>query len=535
MYPYLLHLLIESRARRCEDAVAVVCKSDRLSYGQLSDLQRRFACALVRAGTQRGDRVAVLLSKSFEFVASTFGAAYAGAAFVPVNPVLKPPQVGHILRDSGARVVVVSPERLGLLRGELACCPDLRHVVVVGAGGDPLPELEGCVVSRWDAFLAVAGGVDHGVMRTITDDDMVAIFYTSGSTGKPKGVILSHRSMVTGAASVASYLGNRDDDRILAVLPLAFDAGFSQLTTAFHAGARVVLLDYLLPHEVVRVVASERITGLTAVPPLYAQLAAIEWPAGGADQLRYFASTGGRMPREILGRIRARAPAAKPFLMYGLTEAFRSTFLPPDQVDLRPDSIGKAIPNQEILVLDAEGRQCPPEQPGELVHRGSTVAIGYWGDEALTWERFRPIESRVDGIIRTEIAVFSGDIVKRDAEGYLYFVGRRDDMIKSSGYRISPTEVEEAAYDSGLVVEVAAIGVEHPTLGQSVVLVAVPAEGSGCSEASLIAHCREHLLAYMVPSTVKLMTQPLPRNPNGKIDRRHLVESWQSIGSEVLS
>jgi acyl-CoA ligase (AMP-forming) (exosortase A-associated) len=284
-------------------------------------------------------------------------------------------------------------------------------------------------------------------LHACIDSDVAAILYTSGSTGRPKGVVLSHRNLVAGATSVASYLHNNADDTLLAVLPLSFDAGFSQLTTAFLVGARVVLLNYLLPRDVLQAMVRERVTGLTAVPPLYLQLVGLTWPESIADHLRYFANTGGRMPRETLDQLRARVPAAKPYLMYGLTEAFRSTYLPPEEVDRRPDSIGKAIPNAEILVLRDDGSPCEVDEPGELVHRGALVGMGYWNDIEKTAERYKPLPvhapGREAGLVLPEIAVFSGDTVRQDEDGFLYFIGRRDEMMKTSGYRVSPTEVEE--------------------------------------------------------------------------------------------
>jgi acyl-CoA synthetase (AMP-forming)/AMP-acid ligase II len=275
----------------------------------------------------------------------------------------------------------------------------------------------------------------------------------------------------------------------------------------------------------------ERVTGLTAVPPLYIQLAALEWPAALNEHLRYFANTGGRMPRETLALLRARAPAAQPFLMYGLTEAFRSTYLPPEEVDRRPDSIGKAIPNAEILVLREDGTECAPGEPGELVHRGALVGLGYWNDPAKTAERYKPLPAgvagREGGLPLAEIAVFSGDTVTRDDEGFLYFVGRRDEMIKTSGYRVSPTEVEEVLYATRRVGECAAFGVEHPVLGQAIRVVATAAPGAQALDtAALLAECRQRMPAYMVPAGVELVPGPLPRNPNGKIDRKALAAAW---------
>jgi acyl-CoA synthetase (AMP-forming)/AMP-acid ligase II len=293
-----------------------------------------------------------------------------------------------------------------------------------------------------------------------------------GASGKPKGVVLSHRKMVAGAKSVASYLDNRPADTLLAALPLSFDAGFSQLTTAFHVGARVVLLNYLLPRDVLKALEREKVTGLTAVPPLYIQLSQLEWPTTITEHLRYFANTGGRMPRETLAALRSRLPRSQPFLMYGLTEAFRSTFLPPEEVDRRPDSIGKAIPNAEILVLREDGSPCAANEPGELVHRGALVGMGYWNDPEKTAERYKPLPAhapgREPGLVLPEIAVFSGDTVRCDEEGFLYFIGRRDEMMKTSGYRVSPTEVEEILYATKLVGECVAFGVDHPSLGQAI-------------------------------------------------------------------
>jgi len=350
---------------------------------------------------------------------------------------------------------------------------------------------------------------------------MAAILYTSGSTGKPKGVVLSHRNVLAGAESVSQYLGNDEQDCILAALPLSFDAGFSQLTTAFTVGAHVVLVNYLLPGEVVGLCARHGVTGLTCVPPLWMALVEQDWPAEATRSMRYFANTGGRMPRAILGRLRAIFPGAKPFLMYGLTEAFRSTYLDPAEVDRRPDSIGKAIPNAEILVVGEDGSLCGPGEEGELVHRGALVAMGYWGDVERTAERFRPPPAREPGLCSGELAVWSGDRVVTDEDGFLYFVGRADEMIKTSGYRVSPTEVEEVVYETGLVRDAVALGVEDARVGQRIALVVSPSNGTALDPETLLAALRKQLPLYMVPRQVVVRPQ-LPRSPNGKFDRNLL-------------
>ena len=520
----LLHELIEASASHHAEAAALTDGAKALRYGELAMAVRACASGLCRGGLQRGDRVAIYLEKRTEAVVASFGATAAGGVFVPLNPLLKPEQVGFILRDCAVQVLVTSPERLALLPTVIAQCPALRQVVVTGDAGSAavlLPQ------TLWRDLLVSGGHAGHRII----DTDMAAILYTSGSTGSPKGVVLSHRNLVAGAKSVASYLENRPDDTLLAALPLSFDAGFSQLTTAFHSGARVVLLNYLLPRDVLKALVRERVTGLTAVPPLYIQLSQLDWPAEIGQHLRYFANTGGRMPRETLGLLRQRVPKAKPFLMYGLTEAFRSTYLPPEEVDRRPDSIGKAIPNAEILVLREDGTPCAADEPGELVHRGALVGQGYWNDAEKTAERYRllpvGVGGRQAGLPLPEYAVFSGDTVRQDGEGFLYFIGRRDEMIKTSGYRVSPTEVEEVLYATQRLGECAAFGVEHATLGQAIQVIATPPAGSTVIDLpALLADCRARMPAYMVPAGIETTSGPLPRNPNGKIDRKWLSADW---------
>jgi acyl-CoA ligase (AMP-forming) (exosortase A-associated) len=512
-----LHHLVRETARWRGEQPALTFGDSTLSYAELWDEIVRFAAALRRSGVRRGDRLAVYLDKQLETVVAMFGAAAAGAVFVPVNPLLRPAQVCHVLTDCAVRILVTSVERLEPLREELDRCEELERAILVGEATPRPGEGLRQEVATWHEFVAgelTAAGADDGI-----DLDVAAVFYTSGSTGRPKGVVLSHRNLVAGAESVVSYLGNDGEDRILALLPLSFDAGFSQLTTGFAAGAHVVLANYLLPADVVRLCAQHGISGLTCVPPLWIRLAAQEWPPEATATMRYFASTGGRMPRATLERLRQIFAAAEPFLMYGLTEAFRSTYLDPGEVDRRPDSIGKAIPNAEIFVAAEDGTRCPPGEPGELVHRGALVALGYWNDPEATAERFRPAPSRDPALCTPEIAVWSGDLVVEDEQGFLSFVGRRDEMIKTSGYRVSPAEVEEAAYDTGLVGDAVAIGVDDPELGQQIVLAVSPAADPGAFEPdALLAAMRRRLPRFMLPKRVEAMPE-LPRSPNGKFDR----------------
>jgi acyl-CoA ligase (AMP-forming) (exosortase A-associated) len=344
-------------------------------------------------------------------------------------------------------------------------------------------------------------------------------------------VILSHRNVVSGAKSVAQYLKNTPSDRILAVLPLSFDYGMSQLTTGFLVGATVVLMNYLLPMEVLNTLAQEKITGLAAVPPLWNLLVELPWPREAVTNLRYITSSGGVVPVETTELLRQVLPDTEIYLMYGLTEAFRSTYLAPDQINKRPTSIGKAIPNAEVMVLRSDGTPCAVDEPGELVHRGALVAMGYWNDVEATRQRFRPIPNRVDAIPGEELAVWSGDIVKMDSEGYLYFLRREDDLIKTMGYRVSPNEIEEIFYRSGLVSEVVALGIPHSTIGQSVVLVVILKNGTEVTEKQLLDNCKQRLVNYMVPSEIIFRTS-LPTNPNGKVDRKRLKMEIMALLSE---
>jgi acyl-CoA ligase (AMP-forming) (exosortase A-associated) len=501
--------------------VALWSGQERSTYAELSAAVAAASSGLLRLGLEDRARVAVYLPKSFETVVAMFGTSSAGGTFVPVNPVLKAPQVGHILRDSGAQILVTSSARAEGLEGELGTCPSVAHVVLID--GEREGRIGHGAVTSWRQLL---DDEPRSPKRRSIDRDMVAILYTSGSTGKPKGVVLSHRNMVAGARSVAEYLDNRPADRLLAVLPFSFDYGFSQLSTAFLTGASVAMIEYLLPRDILKALERHEITGLAAVPPLWIQLAALEWPKNVPATLRYITNSGGAMPTATLAKLRERLPKTSVFLMYGLTEAFRSTYLPPDQVDNRPTSIGKAIPNAEILVVRPDGTPCAPGEPGELVHRGAHVSLGYWNDKERTALRFRPVPSQDGALPLQELAVWSGDTVMKDEEGYLYFVGRRDEMIKTSGYRVSPTEVEEVLYATGLIAEAVVLGAPHPVLGQAIVVVAVAGKPSPTVADELLAACRRDLPTYMVPVHVE-WREALPRNANGKLDRASLTAHFQ--------
>lgn len=506
--------MLEATAAARPDATALTDRVGSLAYEQLVVAAQAAASGLIDLGLAKGDRVAVWLPKRREKVIGMYAAMRAGGIAVPANSALKAPQVSHLLRDSGAKVLLTTAARAADLARET---PDLASLAaLVTLDGSPATNMS-LIVRSWEQLLCAPPQVAPKVI----DTDVAALFYTSGSTGRPKGVMLSHRNMVTGARSVASYLENTPDDRLLAILSFGFDYGFSQLSTAFAVGASVVLLDYMLPQEAMLTLERERITGLAAVPPIWIQLAELRWPKGVQETLRYITNSGGAMPLATLNRLREALPRTRVFLMYGLTEAFRSTYLPPEELDRRPDSIGKAIPDAEVIVFRPDGTPCETDEPGELVHRGALVSLGYWQDPAGTAERFRPVAQVAPGASEPELAVWSGDIVRRDADGFLYFIGRRDDMIKTSGYRVSPTEVEEEAYATGLVRDAVAVGVPHARLGQAIVLVASAPAGVPADTDALVNALRRRLPRHMVPMAVE-WRDSLPRSPNGKFDRSGL-------------
>lgn len=481
-----------------DDAPALVLRDGTLSYRELRERVGRLAGWLAAQAGERGARVATWAAKGELTCLMPLAAARAGLVHVPINPLLKHAQAAHILADSGARLLLGTSARLATLEdGDLpAHCRALPEAEVLAQAGAALP----LGPSQADP------------------DDLAAILYTSGSTGKPKGVMLSHANMWLGAESVASYLGLAADDRALAVLPLSFDYGQNQLLSHWFVGASAVPLDYLTPRDVVKAIERHGVTTLAAVPPLWVQLCELDWQPGIAAKLRRLTNSGGALTVDLVRRLRSIFPQARLFAMYGLTEAFRSTFLDPELIDSHPTSMGKAIPHAEVLVIGDDGRITATGEEGELVHCGPLVAKGYWQDAARTAERFRPAPA---DSVYGGMAVWSGDRVRRDADGLLYFVGRRDAMIKSAGNRISPQEIEDAALATGLVVEAVALGIPDDRLGQAVHLIVRPAAQATAAHEELPRILQRELPNFMQPKVIH-WRDAMPISPNGKIDRTGL-------------
>ena len=482
------HPLDHLTLRGLPDAPALVTREGVLDYAGLEATVGALAAALKARGLGHGDRVASWLPKNRLTSMLPLACARAGLIHVPINPLLKRMQVAHILEDSGASLLISGKARLATLEaGDLAC-----------------------PIADEDESAGLFDNADRLGPSTHDPEDLAALLYTSGSTGRPKGVMLSHANMWLGAISVASYLHLAAQDRTLAVLPLSFDYGQNQLLSSWAAGGAVVPLDYLAARDVIRAVERHQISTLAGVPPLWVQLIEAPWPPAAALSLRRLTNSGGKLAPSVVRRMREVFPAADIYSMYGLTEAFRSTYLEPALLDRHPDSMGTAIPFAEIMVVDGDGKAAAE---GELVHAGPLVAKGYWQDPARTAERFKPAP---EGSAYGGMAVWSGDRVRRDAEGLLYFVGREDGMIKTSGNRVSPTEVEEAAIASGLVQEAVALGYPDARLGEGIALVVRPDRRG--EEEALRAFLKRQLPNFMQPGPI-LWRDALPRSPNGKLDR----------------
>ena len=519
MAPTLLHHLLDGEACAPE-RVAVVDGARELTYGALREHVAALASRLAEYGVAPGDRAAILLPKSIAECVALFAASAAGAVFVPIHPSLRPRQVRHIVADCGARVLLTDAAHHAGLDGAL---DDLAALsVLTGEDGDTVPR-------------AAPGPAP----RQPIPKELAAILYTSGSTGLPKGVMLSHDNLVAGTRIVRGYLGITPEERILSVLPFSFDYGLNQLLTSVEQGARLVLLSVRLGDDVVRAVERHRITGLAGVPTLWTLLTrasprfAMKDSAADLSSLRYLTNSGGSLPPDTVARLRRRLPRTRLFLMYGLTEAFRSTYLPPEQVDCRPDSIGRAIPETEIFLVTPDGRRARPGEPGILHHRGPTVSLGYWNrpeDTArvLVPDPF-PGEGGAGGLVCR-----SGDIVVEDADGFLRFLGREDAMIKTQGFRVSPAEVEAALMETGAFRAAAVIGLPDLGVGQRIHAVTVPANGridGAVATGDVMGHLRRALAPHLVPRAIEQVAA-LPTTPNGKVDYKRLVA--ERVAAESL-
>jgi amino acid adenylation domain-containing protein len=512
--------LVADAANHSPDKVALIDGVATHSYAWLASQVERCAAWLYERGLRPGDRLAICLRKSVEEVIATLAAARIGAAFVNIHPQWTLGQFRHVVADSGARLLIVEAARLAELRQlEPAAFAALPQLIVLGKA--ELPE----GVLRWPRLDEVTAGAAPAVAPPASDA-LAALLYTSGSTGRPKGVMHSQRNLLEFAANVAEYLHASSDDRVIGILPISFGYGLSQLLTALHAGGTLVLQKTAFPAEVVKTLLARDITGVAAVPMVWKQLLAyLDEQPTRFPALRYATNAGGKMSEQNAERMRRSLPGTQIVLMYGSTEALRSTYVAPELFAQKPGAIGRAIPNVQVFCVDAAGELAAPGQVGELVHAGSHVSQGYWNNPEATRARFRRCPALRDRV-GDQLVYFSGDMVRVDEDGVFWFVSRADWMVKSGGFRFSTSEVEDLIARSELVGEAVVFAVDDEQMEQVVHAVVTAPAGGTLELADLERHCWKHMPSYMMPRKFIVWSGALPTTANGKLDRAAL---WQQV------
>jgi amino acid adenylation domain-containing protein len=513
----LLHHSFEETAASFPDRLALVCEESRLSYSQLDAQILSVACLLQERGVSRGDRVAVFLDNSVEFAATIFAVLRIGAVFIPINPLTKREKLAYILNDARVAALVSQASLSGVWKGAIEDCSSVQTCVVAN-----MPDNRSDFPDRCLRYPVEVTGVGHlRIDDTATEQDLAGILYTSGTTGEPKGVMLTHLNMVSAMRSVLAYLQFRQQDVILCVLPLAFGYGLYHLFMSVKVGATLVLeTSFAFPLKILQRMADERVSVFPGVPAMYAQLLNVKGiDAFDLPALRILTNAAAALPEEHIRRLREIFPQALLYSMYGLTECKRVTYLPPEQLDIRPASVGRGMPYQEVWLIDDEGRRLPDGSIGELVVRGPHIMKGYWEQPELTTARLKPHPEF--GVTTGELVLHTGDVFRSDTEGWLYFVGRKDNIIKTRGEKVSPREVENAIYNLPDVLEVAVIGVADDLLGAAIKALIVLKPGKSLSEREVIRHCLARLESFMAPKYVEFVTE-LPKTESGKIKTSRL-------------
>jgi long-chain acyl-CoA synthetase len=504
---------LEHSAHRLPEKTALVCDGRRWSYRQIEQQANAFAHALIDEGVHRGDRVAIYLENSVEAVVSVFAILKAGGVFLVVNPSVKPEKLAYILNNCRATCLLTDSRKLETWR-EWPSTPHLQSVFV--AGPTAVADDWAKRVVAFDDAVGQGRG-DEPPPRQCIDIDLAALIYTSGSTGRPKGVMLTHLNIVSAATSITTYLENTEDDVVLNVLPLSFDYGLYQVLMAFKCGGTLILEKSIAyPYAVIETLRKEEVTGFPIVPTIASVLLQLNLTSYQFPRLRYITNTAAVLPTEKIRQLREAFPTAKIYSMYGLTECKRVSYLPPDQIDIRPTSVGRGMPNEEVYIVDARGERVGPGIVGELVVRGANVMKGYWELPDETDQMLKP------GPLPGERVLYTGDLFRKDDEGYLYFVGRKDDIIKTRGEKVSPREVEEVLHGLDGVAEAAVVGVPHEVLGHAIKAVIRLRPGAELTRHDVLRHCAARLEDFMVPQIVEFR-DVLPQTTTGKISKRELT------------
>lgn len=509
----LVQDFLYNSAKRLPDKIALICDGQRLSYAQLDAMTNRMANALRTQGIKRGDRVAIYLNNSIETVVAIFATLKAGGVFIVVNHTTKPDKLRYILNNARATALIADARRSKKTAASiLTDAPSLKFCVFTGNVAAELAA-ENDKFLAFDAMLS-AFPADAPPQLNI-DRDLACLIYTSGSTGDPKGVMSDHSNVVFVADSVIEYLQNVEDDILINLLPFSFDYGLYQLLMTFRFGGTLVLeRGFIYPAAILKKMEDEHVTGFPGVPTMFAILLQIDLTPYNLSHLRYISNTAAALPPSHIQELRNKFPGATVYSMYGLTETKRTLYLPPEQLDIRPGSVGIAIPGTEVWLEDEDGNRLGAGKIGELVVRGRHVMRGYWEAPALTAQRYRP------GPLPGERVCYTDDLFRMDDEGFLYFVGRKDDIIKSRGEKVAPKEVENTLYGLSGVTEVAVIGVPDPILGEAVKVFLV-VTGETLTEGKVLAYCRAHMEDYMVPRYVEFRDE-LPKTTSGKIKKTGL-------------
>lgn len=510
----LVNHFLEQSARNYPNKIALIAGNDRYSYRDMDEMSNKIAHALIAQGVEKGGRVIIFLDNSVEAVASIFGVLKAGGIFLMVNPSTKTEKLTYLLNNCRAVAIISTWQKQA---GIAEACNDTMSLRAVYLAGKESPSHTKLLKKVFSLTEIIAGSDGHAPPPRTIDVDLATIIYTSGSTGNPKGVMMAHFNMVAAATSISTYLENTSDDIILNVLPLSFDYGLYQVLMGFKMGATVVLEKaFIYPYKIIDLMLQEKVTGFPIVPTISAILLQMEdIKKKSFDHLRYISNTAAALPVAHILKLREFFPKTQVYSMYGLTECKRVTYLPPDQLDIRPTSVGKGMPNEEVYIVDEDGGRVGPNIMGELVVRGSNVMRGYWEMPEETAKKLRP------GPYPGEMVLYTGDLFKTDDEGYLYFVSRKDDIIKSRGEKVSPKEIENVLYEIDGVVEVAVVGVPDPVLGDAIKAFLVMKDGIAMTDKEVLKFCAGHLEDFMVPKYVEFRTE-LPKTDTGKIKKTGL-------------
>jgi acyl-CoA ligase (AMP-forming) (exosortase A-associated) len=514
----LIHKLLEDSAEQYPDKDALVFKDSRLSYKVVNEKANQLAYKLLKTGVRKGDRVAIYLDKCVEQATAIFALSKIGVIFVILSPLLNDAAVLYIINDCQIKGLISSTIRLSIIENSIRKYSP-EFIIIIGNGDVSFP----AVIKTFD-YKGICIENKNNPHIDVKEDELATIIYTSGSTGMPKGVMLTQKNITLGAHSVSTYLHNTNTDVILGLLPLNFDYGLNQLMACFKVGGTLVMKTYLFPEEVIEIIHKEKVTGLAGIPTIWIQLLrAKNIERYEYKELRYITNSGDRLFLPHVERLKKVFPHTKIFLMYGLTEAFRATYLDPSEIDRRPGSIGKAIPNAEIYVINKKGEEAKPEEVGELIQGGPLVSKGYWGKFKETVKKIRQNPFKKN---HKDLVCFSGDLVRKDKDGFFYFIGRESGMIKSLGYRISPTEIESVLYGNDNIKEAVAFGIPDELIGQKIKIVVTLKDKGFLQKDDIMKYCIDNMSSYMIPKEIEIIDE-MPVMPSGKIDRPAILEKYR--------